>query len=172
MEEENTNLNTDLPAQAGEKSYGGKIHFEFSHSYIIFLFAVVLGVIFDLVIPLEYFSSLIYQDIGIIMILLGSIFIFWAQSTAKIKKEKKDGTGFEINFGHGPYKYLRNPTHLGLFIMTLGLAFIITSPFSVFFTILAHIITKLVFIKRGEKLLEKKYGKEYLNYKKRTRNHL
>jgi len=143
----------------------GKIHFVLSNSYLVFLFAVVFGVVFDIIIPLDIFSGEAFQYVGLIMIILGSLLVYWAQSTSGNSKNK-------VGFENGPYKYLRSPTHFGLFVMTLGLALIINSPFSVFFTVIAHIVTKLIFIKKEEKLLEEKYGEDYLNYKKKVKNHL
>lgn len=143
-------------------SQKGKIHFVLSHSYIVFLFAVVLGVVIDIIIPLDIFSIELYQTLGLMMIILGSALIYWAQSTSSPYKNK---TGFE----NGPYKYSKSPTHLGLFIMTLGLGLLINSPFSVFFTVLAWIITKFLFLKKQEKILGDKYGDEYRAYKEKIK---
>lgn len=147
--------------------YKGKVHFVLSHSYTVFLFAVVLGVVFDIVVPLHISSSVTYKSIGLIMIIIGSIIVYWAQSTSYLVKVKS-----KIGFHNGPYKYFRSPTHFGLFIMTLGLALIISSPFSILFTIIAYIITKFIFIKKEERILEEKYGEDYNNYKNKVRNHI
>jgi protein-S-isoprenylcysteine O-methyltransferase Ste14 len=141
----------------------GKVHFILSHSYTVFLFAVVLGVVFDNIFPWRIFSGAGFQYIGLAMIFFGSVFIYWAQSTSSYSKNK---TGFN----HGPYKYLRSPTHFGLFMMTFGLALIINSPFSVLFIVIAHLVTKFIFLKKEEDLLEKKYGEEYSSYKRKTKN--
>ncbi|MDD3662681.1 MAG: isoprenylcysteine carboxylmethyltransferase family protein [Candidatus Pacebacteria bacterium] len=155
-------METKTNTENQKLSQKGKIHFVLSHSYIVFLFAVVLGVVIDIIIPLNIFSGEIYQTIGLMMIILGSALIYWAQSTSSPQKNK---TGFE----NGPYKYFKSPTHIGLFVMTLGLGLLINSPFSVFFTVLAGFIAKLLFLKRQEKILEEKYGDDYRNYKNRTK---
>ena len=148
----------------------GKVHFILSHSYVILLFAVILGVIFDIIFPISLFDGQNYNFVGLAMIFLGSVLVYWAQSTSRFVKKTKNERG--VNFEHGPYKYLRSPTHLGLYIMTLGLAIIIKSPFSVIFIVVAYCITKFIFLKKEEKLLEKKYGETYLNYKSKTKNHI
>jgi len=142
----------------------GIIHFVLLHSYLIFFIAVVFGVIFDIFIPATFFQNPIFQEVGIIIILLGTGLIFWAQSASGISNKIRIENLTVKSFENGPYKYFPNPTHLGLFIMTLGLGFVINSLFSIIFVIIAYILTKIIFIKKQEKIFEKKYGQVYLNY--------
>ncbi len=148
----------------------GTVHFILLHSYLIFLFAVILGVFFDTFYNGRIFSHSIYQYIGFLMLIISSIIIYWAQSTSLNYKEKAKKNKSVSLFESGPYKYSRSPTHFGLFIMTLGLALIINSLFSVIFTIMAYLITKFFFLKKEEKLLENKYGQTYIDYKKKVKN--
>lgn len=146
------------------------VHFVLLHSYLIFLFAVILGVVFDTVIKREIFSNSVYHYVGFFMLIISSIIIYWAQSTSanyQQRVHKKEGRS---HFEFGPYRFLRSPTHFGLFVLTLGFALIINSLFSVIFTFIAYIITKLFFLKKEEKLLEKKYGEVYRDYKKKVKN--
>lgn len=146
---------------------GGMIHFVLSHSYSVFLVAVVLGLIFDILFPFDFFGNPIFKYVGLALIILGSILIYWSQwSSAHTAKEQSANSN--RNFAHGPYKYSRNPTHIGISIMTLGLGFVINSIFSIIFIVLASIITKSIFLKKEEKLLEKKYGEVYRTYKEKV----
>ncbi len=149
---------------------GPGVHFLLSHSYLVFLFSVILGVVFDMFIPANLFLKNSYQNIGVLLIFLGSIIVYWAQSTSGKYKEDSPKYKNKSFFYRGPYKYSRNPTHFGLFIMTLGLALIINSLFSVIFTIMAYVLTKIFFVKKQERILERKYGEEYLDYKKKVKN--
>ncbi len=146
------------------------VHFILLHSYLIFLFGVILGVIFDTTLKREIFSNPVYHYIGFGMLVISSIIIYWAQSTSSNYQERVHKKEGRSHFEFGPYRFLRSPTHFGLFILTLGFALIINSLFSVIFTFIAYLITKLVFLKKEEKLLEKKYGEVYLNYKKKVKN--
>lgn len=148
----------------------GTIHFLLAHSYVIFLFIIILGVIFDTFFKYKIFSNNIFQYIGFFMLLVSSIIIFWAQKVSLNYKDRKKKNDSMTYFEHGPYQYLRNPTHLSVFIMTLGFGLIINSFFSVIFAIIAYLITKIFFLKREEKILEKKYGEVYLEYKKKVKN--
>ena len=104
------------------------------------------------------------------MLITGSVFIYWAQSTSANFRKRIEKNENKSHFEFGPYKYLRSPTHFGLFIMTIGYSLIINSLFSIIFTLAAYTITKFFFIKKEEKLLEKKYGEDYAEYKKKVKN--
>lgn len=148
----------------------GQTHFVLVHSYIIFLFAVILGILFDLLLKKKIFSDNLYQYVGFAMLVFSSIIIYWAQSTSYNYKKRVGKESYRSRFEHGPYKYLRSPTHFGLFIMTLGLSLIINSLFSVLFTLIAYIISKFFFLKKEEEILEDKYGEVYTEYKKKVKN--
>jgi len=148
----------------------GMVHFILLHSYFIFFFAVILGAFLDPLINKKIFSDSIYQNIGFLMLIVGSILIYWAQKTSSNYKQKINKDDSRSYFEFGPYRYLRSPTHFGLFIVTLGFSLIINSLFGVVLTLVAYIITKLFFLKKEEKLLEIKYGQVYIDYKKKVKN--
>ncbi len=164
MEENKENLNKEVHQK------GQGVHFLLSHSYLIFLFSVILGVVFDIFIPADIFTHNSYQSIGVILIFLGSMIVYWAQSTSGNYNENNPKHKNKSFFYRGPYKYSRNPTHFGLFIMTLGLALVINSLFSVIFIIMACFLTKIFFVKKQERILERKYGETYRDYKKKVKN--
>jgi len=148
------------------------VHYILLHSYLMFLVAVIFGVILDTIFREKIFSNEIYQNIGFFMMIIGPMFIYWAQRTSKNYKQKAKRKELKNTFGLGPYKYLRSPTHFGLFIMTLGFSLVINSLFGVILTIFAHIVTKVFFLKKEEVILERKYGEIYTEYKKRVKNWL
>ncbi len=149
----------------------GMVHYILSHSYIVFFMAVIVGVILDIIFPIDIFRGQLYQYVGLVMILLGTCLIYWAQSTASHTKKEMEEKG-ERDFARGPYKYSRNPTHIGLTIMILGLGFLLNSLFSVVLIIIASLLTKAIFLKEEESLLEEKYGQIYRDYKKKVRSWL
>lgn len=151
---------------------GSMVHFVLLHSYLIFLFAVILGAFLDPLIKKRLFSNEIYQIVGLLMLFVSSIIMYWAQRTSSFykQKERMNENDSRPYFEFGPYKYLRSPTHFGLFMMALGFSLIINSFFGVVLSIIAHIITKLFFLKEEEKLLVQKYGQVYIDYKNKVKN--
>lgn len=143
------------------------VHYVLSHSYMIYLGAIVFGVIFDFLIPLP-FSSIFYLYGGFALMFLGTLLIYWAQETSSCSKKEMTEKGMKRNFAEGPYKYTRNPTHIGLSLLTLGFGLMAGSFFTVFFMVVAFLVTKFVFLRKEESLLEDKYGKIYCDYKKKV----
>lgn len=69
----------------------------------------------------------------------------------------------------GPYKYSRNPMMLGAWLMLIGEALILHSFLLLLFTIFISIPAGVLFvIKYEEHDLEKRFGNEYLGYKKKV----
>ena len=69
----------------------------------------------------------------------------------------------------GPYAYIRNPMLTGLFILLFGLGVLLGSISLVFiFTPLFILLNVLELRTIEEPELEKRLGKEYLEYKKRV----
>jgi protein-S-isoprenylcysteine O-methyltransferase Ste14 len=69
----------------------------------------------------------------------------------------------------GLYRYCRNPMLLGLFIILLGLGLLLGSLSLIFIFTPIFILINLLYLKAiEEKEMEKKFGKQYLEYKKRV----
>jgi protein-S-isoprenylcysteine O-methyltransferase Ste14 len=156
MEKENTHKNT--------------IHSILAHSYFIFLFSIILGVIFDTFLKDKIFSQDIYKYVGFAMLVISSVIIIWSQKISRNYKKRIPKSEDMTHFEHGPYRFLRNPTHLSVFIMALGFGLIINSLFTIIFSVIAYLITKIFFLKKEEEILEKKYGEVYSGYKKKVKN--
>ena len=68
----------------------------------------------------------------------------------------------------GPYKYSRNPMHLGNALYTIGIGFIIGSTPYLIISIIGYSIVLLYNKFIEEKELEKKFGDEFREYKEKT----
>ena len=108
--------------------------------------------------------------LGLLIIIPGFIFAIWANYT--LYKEGKgtpvptEATHTEQLVVEGPYQYSRNPMIFGTILIFIGLGLIFNS---IFFTIIIScIITISLYLEVKlweEKNLEKRFGKEYLEYK-------
>lgn len=150
----------------------GMVHVVLSHSYFMYLLAIVFGLILDKAFNTTY-NSQTFAVIGFVTMILGSLLIYWAQHTTNCtKKELVSGVKSERDFARGPYKYSRNPTHIGLSLLTLGFGLLAGSVFVVILMVFTFILTKLVFLHQEEDILEKKYGQAYCEYKAKVRTWL
>jgi protein-S-isoprenylcysteine O-methyltransferase Ste14 len=143
-----------------------RVHHILAESYTVYLFAFILGLLLSAGWPLKIFENNVFVGISVIIFLLSSILILWAQRSSK-KLEKENLT--KESFEKGPYRFTRNPTNLGLFLLVTCFGIIINSFFVVLFTLIAFFISRLFFIKKEEALLASKYGEPYLEYKKIVR---
>jgi protein-S-isoprenylcysteine O-methyltransferase Ste14 len=72
----------------------------------------------------------------------------------------------------GPYRFSRNPLYLGGNVLVfLGAALLLGSPAAVFVTII-HLPFMDLFIRREERQLERDFGEQWLEYRKRVRRWL
>ena len=150
------------------KHHKTKVHHTLAHSYYSYFILFLLGITLDLLYPVRIsIHPVIISSIGILIIVISSFLIFWAQRTSH-KLNVKDEITVET-FCKGPYCYTRTPTNFGLFFLVLGFAFVINAFFLVIFTIVAFVLAKLFFLKKQEAILEEKYGSPYIEYKKKVR---
>jgi len=125
--------------------------------------------------PLFHFISSPWNKIGIGIILIAgsldlwSLVLFFKKHTTPNPMKPENTTGLVIK---GLYKFTRNPMYVGLQIILIGYAIWLGSftPF-IILPIFYWIITKMQ-IKPEEKILEEKFGDEYLNYKNSVRRWL
>ena len=69
----------------------------------------------------------------------------------------------------GIYKYMRHPMHLGLFLFPVSIAFLVASPSFILIISPIEILFMLIMIKLVEEPeAVRKFGDEYLEYKKQT----
>jgi protein-S-isoprenylcysteine O-methyltransferase Ste14 len=70
---------------------------------------------------------------------------------------------------HGLYRFTRNPMYLGFASCTLGLAILVDSAWMLLAVLIGLILIDRLVVTREERYLERKFGEEYLNYKRRVR---
>lgn len=114
--------------------------------------------------------SLSNIGLGYFFLILGTVLILWAQNTSKSgKKDRVSGNLSVSNFLKGPYKITRTPTHLGMFLTVLGAGFIWGSLWIVITSFFSYLFTKVTFVAEEERILARRYGAPYLEYKKKIK---
>lgn len=154
----------------GEKNTN--VHHVLAQSYFLFFIAVLAGLFLDTFFPVEINSAHPPLNYGVVSILLGTWIAIWAQRTSRNGMEQRKNQRESMTHEHffrGPYKYFRSPTHVGLTLLVFGYGLITNSLFVVLTTLIFAIISKFVYVKKQEKILEEKYGQSYSDYKKKVR---
>lgn len=147
------------------------VHAVLGHSYLVYFVALVAGLLIKVWYPLHLLFPF-SEYAGLFFLVAGPALIIWAQSTSHnlaVKQITTDTKTTKHDFYRGPYTFTRSPTHLGLAIMVLGLGLVLDSGAIVICTLLAFILTRVVFLSKEEKLLQEKYGDEYTEYKERVK---
>lgn len=142
-------------------------HAILAKSYIAFFMAATVGLFVETFIPLHI--TIPYKlTIAIICFGVGPLLIMWAQYTSRHTADRKTNEMLRRYFYNGPYKYMRNPTQLGLIILILGYA-VINSSFMLFVvTYIAYLISNYYF-RKYENALKKEFGDHYAEYQARVK---
>ena len=70
---------------------------------------------------------------------------------------------------HGIYRFSRNPMYAGFGLWTLGVAFLVNSVWMLLAVPIGIVVTDRFVITKEEQYLKRKFGEEYLRYKRRVR---
>ena len=146
--------------------------FKIKPPYIAFLL-LFLSWLADYFFPQFKFISGNYKNIGIFVFLIGISLLLWSFYTFKKNKTPIiPGQKPTFMVAQGPYKFTRNPMYLGVIIALFGAAIYIGNLLSLLSPIIFFIIMNFVFIPFEEKLMEKIFKKQYINYKRKVRRWL
>lgn len=138
------------------------IHTTLARSYLAYLLFSLLGLLADSIVNFSV-TVPFGNSIALACFILGPALMFWAQLSSKGFRHSNGAPKPEY-FLHGPYRYLRNPTHLGIVILVTGYAAVSGSVIFLASTILGYIVSNVLF-KRYEKIATENYGERYANYK-------
>jgi len=146
-----------------------KIHRASAHSYLAYLIFILVGIVLDFVFRFEIFANSAFTLLGFLLIACGTILVYWSQTVTHTMPLRTTSEITKESFTRGPYAYTRSPTQWGLFFLMLGFAVILNAIFVVLCTFFAFLVTRLVFLRRREKIMEEHYGEHYVAYKQTVR---
>jgi len=147
----------------GANLHKDKVHKILAHSYLVYFLFFIIGIFLDLVFKIKISNFSFSAPVGVFLIILATLLIFWAQNTSR-NLEKENIT--KETFCKGPYGFTRSPTHWGLFLLILGFGITINAFFVIIFAVISFLVTRFIYLRKEEEILEKKYGTPYAEYKK------
>ncbi len=106
---------------------------------------------------LDYFW---WRIAGVVTIVSGLFILGWAIKEFSRRKGAL--------FTGGPYQFVRHPQYLGLIFIWVGWWWVWAAVYSFYFGMIILALTWLQGYLEEKLILEKKFGQEYLNYKKQT----
>ncbi|HTH93108.1 MAG TPA: methyltransferase [Candidatus Paceibacterota bacterium] len=132
------------------------LQFALARSYAIYFIFSIVGLFADNFFPIGTPTSH-GQIIAVLCFAAGTILIWWAQATSGVKSSTP-------YFERGPYRFLRNPTQIGILILIGGYAAISGSIIFLATALVGYFISD-IFFKKYEAILHAQYGDQYKQYK-------
>ena len=137
---------------------------------VVFFVLLVLGFIVDWVFPLTFGPNLPAQVAGIAVILFGLLIgssgiIAMRSAHTTMSVGRKPTTAL---VERSIFRHSRNPLYLSMLIVFLGIAIFTTVLWLILLLPLLFLIADRGAAKPEEAYLERKFGQEYLQYKKRV----
>lgn len=137
-------------------------------TYFWFFFILMIAVHF--LIPSNRIIPTPYNYLGVVPLLIGLWVNIWASNLFdKRETTIKPFQESSVLIIEGSFKYSRNPMYVGMALALAGLFVILGSLWPVFGIPVFMILMHYVFILPEEKDLEKKFGAQFLDYKKKVR---
>jgi protein-S-isoprenylcysteine O-methyltransferase Ste14 len=134
-----------------------------ARSYLAYFFASILGLLADSIVVTN--AVIPYATvIAVICFALGPLLILWAQYTSRRLRHHQSDS-LPMYFKYGPYRVLRNPTHLGLVILVAGYTAISGSVIFLAVTVIGYIVSNF-FFHQYELVLRATFGDAYETYKR------
>ncbi len=136
----------------------------------IYLGFLALGLGLDWLWPYPLLPELLRYPLGGALIGLGI-----ALALASIRRFKAVGTHFDTHkpataiLTDGPYRVSRNPIYIGLTAAYAGIGVAVDAPWVWVLLLPTLVVMHYGVIAREERYLERKFGREYLDYKARVR---
>jgi len=137
---------------------------------VVYLVLIAVGSLLEFFWPLPFMPRALAAPLGIVLV-VAAVALFFA-STRKFSAAGTPVPGNKPTTAivrAGPYRFSRNPIYLAFSLLHLGIAAWANSLWLVATLIAAVAVMAGVVIRREEEYLEKRFGAEYLDYKKSVR---
>ena len=137
---------------------------------LLFVLPIVASLALEWLVPTSFVHGAFRWTLGVLMVVAGV-----ALNVGGFITQKRAGTD-PIPFNpstrivaHGLYRFTRNPMYIGFAFWTLGLAILVDSAWMLLAVPIGLVLVGRIVITREERYLERKFGEEYLNYKRHVR---
>lgn len=141
-----------------------------AHPPIFYIISVIIALILDYFVPLGMGEGLILKVVAAVMAVLGiGIFISAGKMFRSDKQNVSVHTKTDSIYQSGIYARSRNPIYLGVLVVVIASGLYFNELWILIMQIpLVFFLNKQV-ISKEEAYLERKFGTEYIEYKKKVR---
>ncbi len=136
---------------------------------VFMLLTVLCMILLNYYVPIGRWLNYPWRYLGIALIILGfTLGLGSGLYFRKLGTNPKPGAKATLIVTKGPFKYTRNPMYLGLMTIIIGVSILLGTFSPLFLIPILFLILHTQFVLREEKLMEKWFGKPYLDYKNKT----
>ncbi len=141
---------------------------------LVFLGALVIGVVLNILWPLSIFTDgRIGDALGLLATLGSAAIATWAFRTMLSAGEQPDpGVPTRTIVREGPFARTRNPIYLSFALFAIGVALLMNNLWIILVLALLMIYVDARIVRREERSLEQQFGDEYVEYKQSVRRWL
>jgi len=137
---------------------------------LIFLLAILVGVLLNYFWPYNIIPESIQLPIGLGIIALSIILsLLGVREFKKVRTSIRPDRPTTTIIASGPFRYTRNPLYLSLSLFHIGIGIAVDSVWILAMLAPTLIIMRYGVISREEHYLENKFGDEYLKYRDSVR---
>ncbi len=137
---------------------------------LVYLALIAIGLVLEFAWQLPFLPHALAAPLGILLV-VAAVALF-SGSAGKFRAAGTPVPGNKATTAivrAGPYRFSRNPIYLALSLLHLGIAIWVDSLWLVATLIASVAVMACVVIPREEQYLERRFGAEYLDYKKSVR---
>ena len=137
---------------------------------LVYLAAIATGSALEFAWPLPFLPHAVVAPLGLLLV-VAAVALF----SGSVGKFRAAGTPVPGNKATtaivraGPYRFSRNPIYLAFSLLHLGIAIWVNSLWLVATLVASVAVIAWVVIPREEQYLERRFGAEYVEYKKSVR---
>ena len=140
---------------------------------LVYLGSIALGVILHLAWPVSLLPRGGAPGLGATVVLLAiGLFVFAVRTFQAAGTPVPGNRPTTTIVRTGPYRCSRNPIYLAFSLLQLGIALWMNSLWLVLMLLASVALMSLVVIPREERYLERRFGADYLDYKRSVRRWL
>ena len=137
---------------------------------LLFVIPILVSLVLEWLVTTSFVHGAFRWTLGVLFFLAGI-----ALNVGGFITQKRAGTD-PIPFNpstrivsHGLYRFSRNPMYIGFALWTLAAAILVNSLWTLLAVPIGLVLVNQLVVRREERYLERKFGDEYLSYKRRVR---
>ena len=135
--------------------------------------AIIAGLLLEFGWPLPFLPGLLAALLGSVLLVVAVVVFLYSIRTFQTAGTPVPGNKpTTVIVRTGPYRFSRNPIYVAFSILELGIASWVNSVWLIGTLIAAVALMAFVVIPREERYLERRFGADYLDYKRSVRRWL